>query len=692
MVARFLPRFRPLLIAAGLVSLMATTPLLADELPPGWPGQDWSTTDIPILGEGWFTLRSTGARYSEDDGTFYGQQGAPLWDSLWVGTPPDHWPAEEELYTAFASLLGSATGACDSYCAGDTDLATIEGSDYPWEMYWYDNVGNVTIPWDHYDPLSHDPLGHACLQSMFWIGSTSNCQENRWKQNLWAYGDMHFGDMQHIQAWYSAEANDCETWYNEIDTSTTIYYEGGANGLFVDAVLGLPIAKLSYYDPICSITGEDCDNGVDDDADGDIDCDDCECFCDNAACPNNECDQCDDSIDNDGDGVDDCQDPDCYLFNLDCSVAVQGTGVNGHVAGFMFAWPFDNGAGSKLVELFDESVTYDGTCADERCDCSLRNIDVDMGDAQRAKDRLRIYPNNYDLKVFYGITHGDDAGEMFDGDTVSVLTNDFNMLWQAPAEIPSQVDVQLTGVGGTPPCLQCVEHAWDWGMWAYAGLDEFCDTFGALAPVELCAYYHKMDSNDRSGAVEHGFFDISTGGTALNMGLHEEYGYTLKGWDIDFYGVSYDSFAVGANGGVLMSCLVGNVPGSNEELPTTAPGCSDRLVAPLWDEYRYDVGGEVYIALATVDSENAVIVQWDEVVPRDDMTATATFQMFMYDTSEMYEINYLTVSQGNAAVAYGASATVGIQYHGREDHTEYCYEDECPDYLEDALTVRLYHQ
>jgi hypothetical protein len=691
MVARFLPMTRSLLLAVGLVSLTATTPLGADELPPGWPGQDWDTTDIPALGEGWFNLQTTGARYSEDDGTYYGQQGAALWDTLWDGSPPDHWPAQEEVFAAFASLIGGATGSCDTYCGGDTDLATIEGSDYPWQMYWYDNVGNVTIPWDHYDALNHDPLGHACLRDVFYISATTSCQTSRWQQSIWAYGDMMFGDMETPTAWYSAQTDDCDTWFEEIDNSTTIYYEGGGTGLFVDSVLGLPIAKLAYYDPICSVTGENCSNGVDDDADGYTDCDDCECFCDDNACPDNECDECDDSTDNDGDGYTDCDDPDCYLNDVDCSISVQGEGVNGYVAGFMYAWPIDNGSGSTLVEVFDESITYAGTCGDERCNCSLRNVDVEGADAQRAKDKLRLYPQNYDLKVFYGITHGDDAGESFAGDTVSVLTNDFNMLWQAPAEMPATMDLQLVGVGGTPPCLQCVEHRWDWGMWAYAGLEEFCAIFEALAPEELCGYYHKMDSNDRSGAVSYSFFDIDGLGSQLPVSNNSEIGVSIGGFDVGFYGSGYNRLTVGANGAILMGCNTGNIPPGNTALPTAVTNCDDKLIAPLWDQYRYDIGGEIWLTGAIIGGQYGVIVQWEDVVPNDDVTATTTFQVFLYDSTEEIDFHYQTVSDGNATVADGASATVGVQESAAGGSTEYCYTNECPDYMEDELTVVFYH-
>ena len=54
---------------------------------------------------------------------------------------------------------------------------------------------------------------------------------------------------------------------------------------------------------------EVCDNGIDDDWDGDVDCDDAECFGDPSCLPATE--DCGNGVDDDGDGDVDCDDADC---------------------------------------------------------------------------------------------------------------------------------------------------------------------------------------------------------------------------------------------------------------------------------------------------------------------------------------------------------------------------------------------
>ncbi len=68
---------------------------------------------------------------------------------------------------------------------------------------------------------------------------------------------------------------------------------------------------IDCADDACEVPifeSENCDNGVDDDDDGDIDCDDCHCR-EDPACSFET--KCTDAIDNDNDGDIDCDDADC---------------------------------------------------------------------------------------------------------------------------------------------------------------------------------------------------------------------------------------------------------------------------------------------------------------------------------------------------------------------------------------------
>lgn len=61
--------------------------------------------------------------------------------------------------------------------------------------------------------------------------------------------------------------------------------------------------------PACQTTTENCANGVDDDGDGDIDCDDADCIAHSSCMVGSE--NCTNGLDDDGDGAVDCMDSDC---------------------------------------------------------------------------------------------------------------------------------------------------------------------------------------------------------------------------------------------------------------------------------------------------------------------------------------------------------------------------------------------
>jgi hypothetical protein len=63
-------------------------------------------------------------------------------------------------------------------------------------------------------------------------------------------------------------------------------------------------------DPACAVDREDCDDGADNDDDGDIDCADADCA-EDPACDEEVETICDDNLDNDGDNAIDCGDEDC---------------------------------------------------------------------------------------------------------------------------------------------------------------------------------------------------------------------------------------------------------------------------------------------------------------------------------------------------------------------------------------------
>ena len=118
---------------------------------------------------------------------------------------------------------------------------------------------------------------------------------------------------------------------------------------------------------------EDCDDGIDNDNDGFIDCADSDCFGD-PLCVNVET-ICDDNIDNDGDGPVDCLDSDCFgnpaCVVEDCCNGVDDDG-DGRTDVFDSECPDGDGDltsdSCDICPGFDDNIDSDGDSTPDGCD------------------------------------------------------------------------------------------------------------------------------------------------------------------------------------------------------------------------------------------------------------------------------------------------------------------------------------
>jgi hypothetical protein len=118
------------------------------------------------------------------------------------------------------------------------------------------------------------------------------------------------------------------------------------------------------YDPACIET--ECDDDLDNDEDGDTDCDDSDCL-GTVACPapteNNNTD-CDDGMDNDGDNLVDCEDPSCS-GHPDVNVCPTETNCSDGLD--------DDNDGH--IDCADWDCGGDATCMESDCDDNIDNDD-----------------------------------------------------------------------------------------------------------------------------------------------------------------------------------------------------------------------------------------------------------------------------------------------------------------------------
>jgi len=124
------------------------------------------------------------------------------------------------------------------------------------------------------------------------------------------------------------------------------------------------------YDPACR---EDiCDDGIDNDEDGEIDCEDWDCRWDDACIEND----CDDGIDNDSDGDVDCEDRDCDGI-APCIETICDDGIDNDNDGY--------------IDCEDWDCRWDDVCRENDCDDGIDNDEdetVDCNDADCGREDI----------------------------------------------------------------------------------------------------------------------------------------------------------------------------------------------------------------------------------------------------------------------------------------------------------------
>ena len=160
---------------------------------------------------------------------------------------------------------------------------------------------------------------------------------------------------------------------------------------------------------------EICNNNIDDDGDGDIDCQDNDCVdedvCDTDGdgvnddvddCPDyagteaNGCDatetSCDDNLDNDGDGNTDCEDSDCGVSD-DCVPDSDGDGVNDSLDNCInYAGTEANGC--DVTETFcDDNIDNDGDGSIDCDDSDCNGVTACDSDGDGVNDDIDDCPN-----------------------------------------------------------------------------------------------------------------------------------------------------------------------------------------------------------------------------------------------------------------------------------------------------------
>jgi len=160
-------------------------------------------------------------------------------------------------------------------------------------------------------------------------------------------------------------------------------------------------------------------------------------------------------------------------------------------------------------------------------------------------------------------------------------------------------------------------------------------------------------------------------GTAAKVGyaLNESYGPFDIGFNFTFYGNVYSQFYINSNG--MITFGASSIDGTEDPIPSAA--VPDNFIAPFWDDLVVDPSGKIlYTTIGSVGNRK-LIVQFSNMGFYTFPIFMGTFQVILYETSNIIQVQYRQIVDVNSTKAHGASATIGLENADGTAGTEYAY-------------------
>jgi len=132
-----------------------------------------------------------------------------------------------------------------------------------------------------------------------------------------------------------------------------------------------------------------------------------------------------------------------------------------------------------------------------------------------------------------------------------------------------------------------------------------------------------------------------------------------------FFGEDITNYSVSSNGQMMLfTPALGFTTTSRLNLDIPNPALPNRFLAPFWDDLTIVSGGTSDARTLTTGAtpSRRLTVQWTNWAIVADITARLTFQVKLFETTNVIEFHYCVMTPGGSAtLATGASATVGME-------------------------------
>lgn len=131
------------------------------------------------------------------------------------------------------------------------------------------------------------------------------------------------------------------------------------------------------------------------------------------------------------------------------------------------------------------------------------------------------------------------------------------------------------------------------------------------------------------------------------------------GFTFDFYGTDYTQTYVNINGTLNFAANYSRY--SNVPLSTSLSGTNiaDNSIYAFWDDLNTNGSQIIYYATVGTAPERKFVTQWTNIYFHGTSIQLGTFQVILYEGSDVVQIQYRDLLGGNRAL--GDSATIGIR-------------------------------
>jgi len=149
-----------------------------------------------------------------------------------------------------------------------------------------------------------------------------------------------------------------------------------------------------------------------------------------------------------------------------------------------------------------------------------------------------------------------------------------------------------------------------------------------------------------------------TGGTSTSATDDSQVGPLPIGFSFCFFGTSYTQFYIGSNGWLAFSSQPTTY--TSATIPSTAATVPKNCIMGPWQDWNPGIAGGPYINYQTLGTapNRKLVVNWNNIPMYSCTTTHGTFQIVIYETSNVIE-NYL-VTKPNCTSWAGGTAVQGL--------------------------------